>query len=319
MFEGVREDGLNMAHDHSSHHHHTHAIGAADGDLRVVGAVAVNLGLTVVQIVAGVLSGSLAMIADAVHNLSDAMALVIALVARRIARRPADEDMTFGYGRAEVLGAFVNLTVLVVLAIYLLWEGAMRLADPPEVAGWMVVIVAGVALVVDVATALLVWRLSRDSVNIRAAFLHNVMDALGSVAVMVSGSLILLFGWTWVDPVVTIAIALYILWHAGREIGPVMRVLMLAVPERPAVADALAAMEAVPGVSDVHHLHLWMMGEHEVSLEAHVVLAEGADPATVKRALKAVLAEDLGVAHSVLELESFGDQCSAPMRVGHVG
>lgn len=309
-----------MHHDPAHHHHHhAHAISAADGDRRVIGAVVVNLGLTVVQIMAGVLSGSLALIADAIHNLSDAMALVIALVARRIARRPADEDMTFGYGRAEVLGAFVNLTVLVVLAIYLLWEGAARLADPPEVAGWMVVIVAGVALVVDVATALLVWRMSRDSVNIRAAFLHNVMDALGSVAVMVSGSLILLFGWAWVDPAVTMAIAVYILWHAGREIGPVMRVLMLAAPERPRVAEALAAMEAVPGVADVHHLHLWMMGEHDASLEAHVVLAEGAEPGAVKRALKAVLAEELGVAHSVLEFEAHDDRCAAPKRVGHAG
>lgn len=300
-----------MPHDHP----HARTLNAATGDRRVGAAVAVNLGLTLVQIGAGVLSGSLAMIADAIHNLSDAMALAIALAARRIARRPAEDGMTFGYGRAEVVGAFVNLTVLVVLALYLIWEGAVRLLDPPEVTGWMMVVVAGVALIVDAATAALVWRMSKDSVNIRAAFLHNVMDALGSVAVMVSGTLILLFDWAWVDPAVTLGIAAYILWHAGRDLAPVTRILMLAGPGRPSAKEALATMEAVPGVVEVHALHLWMMGEHDASLEAHVLLAPDADPVAVKAALKAVMAQ-MGVTRSVLELETEADRCDSPARIG---
>lgn len=301
-------------HDHGHHHHH---LDADAGDRRVVWAVAVNLGLTLVQIVAGVISGSLALIADAIHNLSDALSLGLAMVARKIARRPADEDMTFGYGRAEVVAALVNYTTLIVIAFYLLAEGVDRLFNPPEVAGWPVVIVAAIALVVDAVTALLIFAMSKDSVNMRAAFLHNLADALSSVAVIFAGVLILLWDWRLVDPIVTIGIALYILWHTGRELRPVVRILMLARPDGVAVGEVMAAMEAVPGVADVHHLHLWQMGEHENSLEAHVVLSPGAEALAVKTALKSLLARRFGLRHSMLEFESAQDRCHDARRVGH--
>ncbi|MEE4347498.1 MAG: cation diffusion facilitator family transporter, partial [Paracoccaceae bacterium] len=166
-----------MPHDHEHHH----SLPQDDG--KVVAAVSVNLGLTIVQIVAGVVSGSLAMVADAIHNLSDAISLIIALAARKMARRPADASMTFGYGRIEVVAALVNYTTLIVIALWLVAEGVQRLFDPVEVQGWIVVVVATIALVVDLVTALLIFRLSRDSMNIRAAFLHNLADAMSSVAV----------------------------------------------------------------------------------------------------------------------------------------
>ena len=201
-----------MPHDH--HHHHHHAL-PEQGDTLVLWAVAVNIALTVAQIIAGVIAGSLAMIADAIHNLSDALSLVIAFAARRIARRPADAKMTFGYGRAEVIAALVNYTTLIVIALYLAAEGIERLFNPVEVQGWIVVVVAGIALVVDLLTALLILRLSRDSVNMRAAFLHNLADALGSVAVIIAGVLILLYDWRLIDPILTLMIAAYILWHSA--------------------------------------------------------------------------------------------------------
>ena len=137
-----------MPHDHHHGHHHAH-IDTASGDRRVWAAILVNIGLTFVQIVAGVLSGSLALVADAIHNLSDALSLVVAFFARRIARRPADAAMTFGYGRAEVVAALINYVTLIVVAIYLAAEGVQRLFDPVAVEGWTVVVVAGVALVID--------------------------------------------------------------------------------------------------------------------------------------------------------------------------
>ncbi len=202
-----------MPHDHGHHHHHH--VDPDAGDTRVGMAVGVNLLLTVAQFIGGLLSGSLALIADAIHNLSDALSLVIAFAARKIARRPADDTMTFGYGRAEVVAALVNLTTLVVIGLLLVYEGLMRLVDPPEVEGWIVVILAGIALAVDLATVLLTVRMAKTSMNIRAAFLHNLADALGSVAVIVAGTLILLFDWRLVDPIVTLGISVYILWHAG--------------------------------------------------------------------------------------------------------
>lgn len=298
-----------MAHDH---HHHPEI----EGDRRVAMAVGVNLLLTLVQIVAGVFSGSLALIADAIHNLSDAMSLVIAFFARRIARRPADARMTFGYGRAEVVAALINYVTLVVVALWLIAEGVQRLFNPVEVEGWAVVIVAGVALVVDTVTALLVFRLSKDSMNIRAAFLHNVMDALGSIAVIVAGTLILLYDWRLVDPLVTLAIAGYILWHVSREIGPVIRVLMMGSPDSPALTDVMAMIEAEAGVVGLHHVHLWRMQEHELALEAHVVFSDAA-PDALRQRLKAQLADRFGIAHTMLELEPPDAACRDAARIGH--
>lgn len=307
-----------MPHDHSHGHHHGHHHADLDsGDKRVVLAVAVNILLTLVQIVAGVISGSLALVADAIHNLSDALSLVIAYAARRIGKRPADARMTFGYGRAEVVAALVNYTTLIVVALYLAAEGIERLFNPQQVEGWIVVIVAGLALVIDTVTALLVMKLSKDSVNMRAAFLHNVADALGSVAVIVGGTLILLYDWRLVDPIVTLMISGYILWHSWQGVAPVIRILMLGTPEDTDLKDVLAALRDVPGVADVHHVHLWRMQEHETALEAHVVLDGSVGAEQVKRTVKSLLHDQFRVSHSVLELEAPGTECADHQVVGH--
>lgn len=304
-----------MSHDHHGHSHHH--VDLESGDRRVAAAVGINLVLTVAQIIAGVVSGSLAMIADAIHNLSDAISLIVAFVARKIGRKPADSRMTFGYGRAEVVAALINYTTLIVISIYLAAEGVARLFNPVEIQGWIVVIVAGFALVIDTATALLVWRMSKDSVNIRAAFLHNVADALGSVAVIVAGVLILLYDWRLVDPIVTLGISGYILWHAMLGIRPVIRILMLASPDETAIDDVLDALERIAGVSSVHHVHLWRMQENETSLDAHVVLDGSVLPDVVRKDIRAVLADGFGIHHAVLELEAGEDACAHPRRIGH--
>lgn len=287
-----------MSHDHAH-------LDPNAGDRRVAIAMWANALLTLAQIVGGIASGSLALIADALHNFSDMASLVIAFVARRIARRPADARMTFGYGRVEVVAALVNYTSLILVGLYLVYEGVMRLLDPPEVAGVTVVIVAGVALVVDASTALLTWSLQKGSMNIRALFLHNLSDALASVAVIVGGTLIVLYDLRFVDPVITIAIAAYVLWLAFREIGGPIRILMLGAPEGIDGEAVIAAMRRVDGVADVHHVHLWQMQEHEAALDAHVVLEPGgwARVEAVKAAIKARLRGDFGITHSTLEFE----------------
>lgn len=300
-----------MLHDHG----HDHSL--PQGDRRVMAAVLVNLGLTVVQIVAGVISGSLAMVADAIHNLSDAISLMIALAARKMARRPADGLMTFGYGRIEVVAALVNYTTLIVIALWLMAEGVQRLFNPVEIQGWIVVIVASVALVVDLVTALLIYRLSRNSMNIRAAFLHNLADALGSVAVIFGGIVILLYDWRLIDPLLTLMIAGYILWHAVRGIFPPIRLLMLGSPDRPALSDLVAALRVIPGVANLHHLHLWRMQEHDSSLEAHVVLDDTRPAAEVRATIKAVLRDRFDIAHSTIELESPSESCVDAPLIGH--
>lgn len=306
-----------MGHGHDRTHPHGHHAHAPTGDLRLLAAVAVNVLLTVVQVAGGVLSGSLSLIADALHNLSDAGALVIAWVARRIGRRPADGLQTFGYRRAELVGALINATTLNVIGLYLVYEAAMRVVAPPPVAGWTVVIVAAVALAVDVATALLTYAMARRSLNVRAAFIHNVTDALGSVAVIVAGFLIIRYQWYLADAVATFLIAGYALYHGiamTREAG---RILTLGVPRDvhvPALAEALRNVE---GVADVHHLHVWALDESERSFEGHVVIER---PDTrlaerVTRSVRGVLSRH-GISHATIECE-YG-AVSATCREGQV-
>ena len=289
-----------MPHDHG----HAH-IDPQSGDHRVSIAIWANGLLTVAQIVGGILSGSLALIADALHNFSDMASLVIAFFARKIARRPADKRMTFGYGRVEIVAALINYTTLILIGFYLIYEGGMRMIDPPEVQGWTVVILGGVALVVDTLTALLTYSMQKGSVNIRALFLHNLSDALASVAVIIGGSLILLYNMRWVDPAITIGIALYILYLAFTEIGGPIRTLMLGSPPDIDNETVVQAMRGVDGVADVHHVHLWQMQEHEAALDCHVVLtADGwGQIEKIKAAIKDRLKDDFSIGHSSLEFE----------------
>ncbi len=304
-----------MPHDHHHHHH----VDAGTGDRRLAWAVAVNIALTVAQVVGGILSGSLALIADALHNFSDAVALIIAVLARRIARRPADADMSYGYGRAEMVAALVNYTTLTLLAFYLGYQGVMRLFDPQPIAGWIVIWVTLVALAVDLVTAALTYALSKQSLNIRAAFLHNLIDALASVAVIVAGAAVLLFGWYWVDAVVTLMISGYILMHVRADIGAVIRVLMLGRPRRLDMYGVIDTVRAVDGVADLHHVHLWEMQEQRSAMDAHVVIrAEDWSRAdAIKAAVKARLAAEFGIGHTTLELECTRHVCVDPPLIGH--
>lgn len=297
-----------MAH---SHHHHHHHIDPKSGDSRMALAVGVNILLTVAQIIGGILSGSLALIADALHNLSDALSLFIAFFARKIARRPADDVMTFGYGRAEVVAALINYTSLILVGLWLAFEALMRFLDPQTVDGWLVVGLASLALVIDLVTAWLTFRMATDSVNIRAAFLHNVADALGSVAVIVAGIAILVFDWLWIDPTITLLIAAYILWMVWGEMGGVIRILMLGTPEHLSANDVRSTIMSVDGVNDLHHLKLWSAQEHEIALTAHVVVAQNAwgNVAWIRQNIRNMLHDVHGIELVTLEMETAPEVC----------
>lgn len=295
-----------MAHVH--HHHHDH------GERNLALAIGVNIALTVAEIIGGVLSGSLALVADAVHNLSDAGSLIVALVARRVARQPASDVHTFGFQRAEMIGSLINLTTLVVIGLYLIFEGVSRIFSPEPVGGWIMVWVAAGALVVDAVTALLTWRMSKESMNIRAAFVHNVADALGSIAVIVAGSLVIVYGWTLADTVATFLISAYILYQGLSMARTVVHTMLDAVPEGLDVESITAAMTALPGVLEVHHLHVWQLGERANALEAHVVLpgeTRLAELEQLKGDLKKLLLDRFSIKHVTLELESHQTRCES--------
>ena len=303
-----------MPHDHG----HAH-IDPNTGDRRITIAIWANGLLTVAQVVGGILSGSLALVADALHNFSDMASLVIAFGARKISRRPADERMTFGYGRIEIVAALINYTTLILIGLYLIYEGGMRMIDPPEVMGWTVVIIGGVALFIDTLTAMLTYSMQKGSVNIRALFLHNLSDALSSVAVMVAGTLIILYDMRWIDPAITIGIAVYILYLSFTEIGGPIRTLMLGSPPDIDGKDVVAAIQDVGGVADVHHVHLWQMQEHAAALDCHIVVARDRmdDIETIKGDIKEVLSARFSIEHSTLEFEADDNAHQDAQLFGH--
>lgn len=299
-----------MPHDHHDHGHHHH-VDKNISDGRLLLAIGFNLLLTVVEIVGGLLSGSLALLADALHNFGDCGSLIIALVARRWSRKKADPRRTFGYSRAEVVGAVINLTALMVVAIYLVFEAIERIIFPQEtINGMLVIVVATVALVVDLGTVLLLWAGRGSSVNIRAAVLHNISDALASVGVILVGLVVIFWSSAGVfaDIAATLIIAGYMLWQSWGMLRQSIAILMNSAPLETDTHDVVAAIRSVERVRGVHHVHLWLLDEHHASLEAHVVIAseDAASMERIKEAIKHQLSKQFGIQHSTLELEIDG-------------
>lgn len=289
----------------NDHHHHIHP--SEISERRLWWAVSANILLTLAQVIGGLISNSLSLIADALHNFSDAASLLIALVAIRIARKPPDQLKTFGYKRAETIAALINLTTLIIIGLYLCYEAIIRFIAPVEIEGWTVVIVAGIALIVNTFTALLTYSQSKHSMNIKAAFLHNVSDALASIGVIIAGTLILLYGWIWTDAVMTLLISGYVLWQGFNEMPKVIHLLMEGTPEHIDIDEVIDAMEVRDGVINVHHVHIWQLDERRNALEAHVVLDNGVNMDSLKFSLKQMLHDKFEIEHSTIEFEN--DHC----------
>ena len=283
-----------------NHHHHV-----PESDRSLLIAIFLNGLLTLAQVIGGIISGSLSLIADALHNISDAASLGIALFARTISRKPADEFKSFGYQRAEVIAALINLTLLITVSIYLIYEAVWRVIEPQVIVGWIIVLVAGIALIVDMVTAMITYRLSKNNLNMKAAFLHNLSDALASIGVIIAGALILLYQWYWVDTLVTFLIAGFVLWQGIIMLPKTVHLLMEGTPEELSSVDIKSAMEEVADVEDVHHIHVWNLDEYRIALEAHVVVT--ADKLqkveAIKKKLKQVLKKKFEISHSTLEFE----------------
>ena len=298
-------------------HNHSHA-DESMSDKRLVFSLVLNLLLTVVEVIAGIFAGSLALVADAVHNLSDCGTFIIAIIARRIGRRPSDDLRTFGYRRAEIIGALINLTVLIVTSLYLIYEAIERFFVPQDVVGWIVVAAASFALAVNVATASLLYAVSRGNMNVRAAYLHNLGDSFSSFGVIVSGLAIVWFGAVWADSLITLVVSVYILFQSFPDIRRSIHILMEGAPPDVNTDELKTAMHAVEGVTEIHHLHLWELDEHDRALEAHVVVeATHLDRwVEIKQQLKLCLSKRFDIHHSTLELECQDEASCQPCPPG---
>jgi cobalt-zinc-cadmium efflux system protein len=271
-------------------------------------ALAINAAMIVAGIAGGILTDSLAVLADAGHVLSDAGAIALALFAARLASRAGGPRRTFGYQRGEVIAALVNGLALVAIAVVVAVAAINRLGDPPDVAGGGVVALGMLELAGNVAAAWVLARGDRVDVNLEAVLRHSAVDALGSLAVVVSGVLILATGWTGADPIAGLAIAVLIVISSVRLIREPFDVLMEAAPAGVDVDRLGRAMCEVSGVIQVHELHVWTVTSGFEALAAHVVVASGDDRDRARRELEYLLRERFGIAHTTLQMEEGADE-----------
>lgn len=298
-----------MAHTHHhSHGHHGHAHGPRHYDRAFAIGIALNAGFVLIEAFYGWQVGSLALLADAGHNLSDVGSLLLAWVAMAAARLPASDRRTYGWRRASILASVINATLLLVVMGSLGWESIQRLQQPVAMVGETVMAVAAIGVLINACTAVLFLAGSRQDLNLRGAFLHMAADALVSLGVVLSGALYLWQGWGWVDPLAGLVIALVIVVGTWSLFRQSLHLLFDGVPEHidlPAVRDYLRAQ---PGVCEVHDLHVWALSTTEVALTAHLTLqALPTDDAFLERVADA-LQQQFGIAHATLQLEG-GNGC----------
>ena len=286
---------MSHAHHHGHHHH---------GSRR---RLALVLGLTgaflAVEVVAGLLTGSLSLLADAGHMLTDVAGLVLALAAMKFAERRPSPRRTYGYHRVEILAALTNALVLAAVAGYILAEAWERLRSPQPVASVPVLAVAAVGLLVNVAGALVLRRGARASLNVRGAYNEVLADALSSVGVIAGAAVITATGWFWVDPLVAVAIALFVVPRTWALLREAVHVLLEGTPPEVDLAALRAAMEGVPGVKAVHDLHVWTLTSGIHALSAHAVLQEGAAHGTVLGTLRQRVVDGFPISHVTVQLE----------------
>ncbi len=290
---------------------HDHDHSKNDGNLRrVVVALALTGSFMIVEIVGGIISGSLALLADAGHMLTDTMALSLAAVAFHVSKRPGDGNLTFGYQRFQILAAFVNGLSLLLIVGWILIEAVQRFLSPQEIMGETMLIVAAAGLVVNIASFAILHGGDKDNLNISGAALHVAGDMLGSVAAIVAALVIIYTGWIAIDPILSVAVAMLILKSAWVLVKRSAHVLLEGAPEWLNVDDMQARIvAAVPGVRSIHHVHVWGLTPQDLMLTMHVcLLAEAPNPTEIIRGIKSLLRQDYRIGHCTIELEV--DDCS---------
>lgn len=297
---------MGHGHAHQGHgHHHGPDDPYSDAGRRALKwSLILNGGFLLIEAGVGWWSGSLALLSDAGHMVGDVSALMLAYVVAGLARRPSTPTRTFGLTRAEALGAFVNGVALLVVVGFIVAEAIERmLGGPPDVPGLPVLIVGAVGLAINLGSAWALWRSASGDINVQGALAHMLADALGSLGAMIAAALILIFGWQWADPVVSVLVAALVLWGAVRVVVSATRVLLDFAPADMDAERIESTLRAVEGVAAVHDIHVWGQAGARVMVTAHLVPTVDAAPFEVLHRAEARLREDLGVAHSTLQLE----------------
>ncbi len=305
--EQVTDPGYRMNHDHGHAHHHGHGHdhgGSAKRSRAFAIGVALNLGFVIVEVVFGVLSHSMSLVADAGHNLGDVLGLALAWGAASLAQRTPSIRLTYGFRRTTILASLANSVLLVLVTGGIAWESIQRLFHPTEMNGKTVIIVALVGVVVNGTSALLFMKDRQNDLNVRSAFLHLAADAVLALGVALAGGLFLFTGWQWLDPVVSIALSIAILVGTWNLLRSSANLLLDAVPDAIDPEKVRRLLTSLPDVVEVHDLHIWAMSTTETALTAHLLTPSGTfEPRFIGNVCKR-LHDEFGIEHATLQVEA---------------
>lgn len=284
--------------EHCHHHHHHGEVNEKSVKLLILSFV-INMFLSIAEIIGGVVSGSVALIGDALHNTSDALSILIAVIAFKIGSKKASAKYTYGFKRAEVIGVFVNLILLFISGCYLLVEGIGRLIRPEQIEGMTIVCISLLALVVDIFTAKISHNDSHHNTNMKMVFIHNLADVFGSVGVIISGLCIVWFGIYSIDGIVALLIAFYMIFQSIIIFPKIVHILMNAAPDNIDIEQVKKCILEIEDVRDVHHIHLWSISEHNVALECHIESCNVDIVLEISHKLK----DEFGINHCNIQVE----------------
>lgn len=275
--------------------------------------VVLNMVISVAELIGGILSNSLALISDAIHNFGDGIAVLITYITVKISGREANAKKTFGYKRIQILAALFNALTLIAICVFLLAEAWHRFREPQEVEGFTMLFVAAIGLIANIIGVWLLKDFSAKNLNIKAAYLHLIGDTLSSVAVIIGGIFIWLYKVYWLDPVITVLISIYIIRETWYIVTDTYNILMQAAPANIDMQQISLAVKAVGGVSNMHHVHLWCLTDQDIHLEAHIELNENlllSDAQQIQHEVEHILKDKFGISHITLQLEY--RSCSSP-------
>jgi cobalt-zinc-cadmium efflux system protein len=293
------------------HQHDHHYIDRSTSTVRLFVTMILNFLITVVEMIGGLLSGSLSLISDALHNFSDGIAIIITYIAVRLGKHPQTFKYTFGLKRAEILAAAFNAGTLIAICIYLFKESYERFISPRHIKGELMIVVAGIGLIANAVGTLLLKKGSKDNLNIRSAYLHLLGDTISSVAVIIGGICIQLFQVYWIDPLLTVLISIYILKKCIEIVKESINVLMMGAPESVSIENIQKDLENIPGIKNIHHVHVWRLGEYDIHFEAHIDVDDM--PVSRTTSLCTIVEEKLkhhhGITHITLQFET--DKCES--------
>lgn len=290
-------------------HQHPHIPSDSNLEKNLFVTMLLNFLITVLEVVGGLISGSLSLLSDAMHNFSDGIAIIITYVAIRLSKRPRTLRHTFGLKRAEILAAIINASTLIIISFFLIKEAIERFSNPTPITGSLMLAVAVVGLVANVVGTVLLKKGSEGNINIRAAYIHLLSDAVSSLAVIIGAVCIMVFDIAWIDPALTILISIYILKETYDIVRESVDVIMMSTPEEINVNEIQNAIEAIPGVRNIHHVHVWRLNDSDIHFEAHVEVDDVPVSRTgeIQTKIQEFLRDKYNVAHTTLQFEC--DSC----------